>query len=195
VRTPLRSVGALMLLAASVSAQSSNVAAPHWCQIGPPAPDALAPCPAFRASRTFSTSASTTAAFGAPRTTARPGVPLFDKESTGSIGALAVVPSHPNIIYVGSGAGIIRPDLSAGTGMYKASDAGKTWTQSAGLGSVTAGLGSRSARLWSPSPSGPPLLARHRRTRARQDGGGLPGGCRAAGIVDRSVERSGASAA
>jgi len=54
--------------------------------------------------------------------------PLFDNQSTGSIGAIAVAPSDPNIIYVGTGAGIIRPDLATGDGMYKSTDAGKTWT-------------------------------------------------------------------
>ena len=54
--------------------------------------------------------------------------PIFDRESTGSIGAIAVAPSDPNIIYVGTGAGIIRPDLAIGDGMYKSTDAGKTWT-------------------------------------------------------------------
>jgi len=53
-------------------------------------------------------------------------VPLFDRESTGSIGAIAVAPSDPNIIYVGTGAGIIRPDLATGNGVYKSIDAGKT---------------------------------------------------------------------
>ena len=55
-------------------------------------------------------------------------LPIFDREPTGSIGAIAVAPSDPNIIYVGSGAGIIRPDLSTGDGMYKSTDAGATWT-------------------------------------------------------------------
>jgi len=54
--------------------------------------------------------------------------PIFDRESTGSIGAIAVAPSDPNVIYVGSGAGIIRPDLAIGDGMYKSTDAGRTWT-------------------------------------------------------------------
>lgn len=54
--------------------------------------------------------------------------PIFDKESTGSIGAIAVAPSNPNVIYVGTGAAIIRPDLATGDGMYKSTDGGATWT-------------------------------------------------------------------
>ena len=92
------------------------------------APAARAPCPACRASRTSSISASTTAACGARPTTAPTGCRCSTSEPTGSIGAIAVAPSDPNVIYVGTGAGIIRPDLATGDGMYKSTDAGKTWT-------------------------------------------------------------------
>src|ERR1041385_1478478 len=54
--------------------------------------------------------------------------PIFDDQPTGSIGDIAVAPSNPNVVYVGSGEGLQRPDLSTGDGMYRSSDAGKTWT-------------------------------------------------------------------
>jgi photosystem II stability/assembly factor-like uncharacterized protein len=54
-------------------------------------------------------------------------VPIFDDQPTGSIGAVAVAPSSPEVLYVGSGEGLQRPDLSTGDGVYKSTDGGKTW--------------------------------------------------------------------
>jgi photosystem II stability/assembly factor-like uncharacterized protein len=54
--------------------------------------------------------------------------PIADAMSSGSIGAIEVAPSDPNVIYVGSGEGLQRPDLSTGDGIYRSGDAGKTWT-------------------------------------------------------------------
>lgn len=54
--------------------------------------------------------------------------PIFDDQPTSSIGAIAVAPSAPDIIYAGSGEGLQRPDLSTGDGIYKSTDAGATWT-------------------------------------------------------------------
>jgi photosystem II stability/assembly factor-like uncharacterized protein len=53
--------------------------------------------------------------------------PIFDDQPPGSIGALAVAPSNPEVIYVGSGEGLRRPDLSVGDGIYKSTDGGYKW--------------------------------------------------------------------
>ncbi len=54
--------------------------------------------------------------------------PLFDGEPTQAIGAVAVAPSDPNVIYVGTGEPCLREDITYGDGMYKSVDGGKTWT-------------------------------------------------------------------
>ncbi|HUY10812.1 MAG TPA: glycoside hydrolase [Candidatus Dormibacteraeota bacterium] len=53
--------------------------------------------------------------------------PIFDGEPSGSVGALAVAPSDPKVIYVGSGEGLRRPDLAVGDGIYRSTDAGAHW--------------------------------------------------------------------
>src|SRR5690242_17185993 len=59
--------------------------------------------------------------------TGRTWQPIFDATHVGSIGALAVAPSDPKVIYVGSGEADMRSDIAYGNGMYKSTDAGKTW--------------------------------------------------------------------
>ena len=56
-------------------------------------------------------------------------VPVFDDQPTGSIGAIAVADSNPDVVYVGTGEGMQRPDLSVGDGVYKSTDAGASWTR------------------------------------------------------------------
>ncbi len=119
---------AFLLAAASLASAQSTYSEMHWRSIGPPR--------AGRARALAGVPSQPNVFYigfdngGVWRSTdfGSTWVPLFDNQPTGSIGAIAVAPSDPNIIYVGSGAGIIRPDLATGDGMYKSTDAGKTWT-------------------------------------------------------------------
>ncbi len=54
--------------------------------------------------------------------------PIFDAEPVGSIGAIAIAPSNPQTIYVGTGEADMRSDIAYGNGVYKSTDGGKTWT-------------------------------------------------------------------
>jgi photosystem II stability/assembly factor-like uncharacterized protein len=53
--------------------------------------------------------------------------PIFDDQPTSSIGSIAVAPSDPNVVYVGSGEANIRGNVAPGAGIFKSTDAGKTW--------------------------------------------------------------------
>ena len=55
-------------------------------------------------------------------------LPIFDSQPIASIGAIGVAPSNPDVVYVGTGEADMRSQISYGNGMYKSTDAGKTWT-------------------------------------------------------------------
>lgn len=121
-------VFAAALLSANVSSEPQVTDALRWRCIGP-----------HRAGRTVGASGIADQPFtffigvnngGVWKTTdaGRTWEPIFDDQPTGSIGDVAVAPSNPKVIYVGSGEGLQRPDLSTGDGMYRSSDGGKTWT-------------------------------------------------------------------
>ncbi|HSY46018.1 MAG TPA: hypothetical protein VK800_08195 [Steroidobacteraceae bacterium] len=58
--------------------------------------------------------------------------PVFDKQPVQSIGAIAIDPSHPANLWVGTGEAWTRNSVSVGDGIYKSTDGGETWTH-AGL--------------------------------------------------------------
>lgn len=54
--------------------------------------------------------------------------PVFDEQPAQSIGAIAIAPSDPNVVWVGTGETFIRSNVSLGNGIYRSTDAGKSWT-------------------------------------------------------------------
>jgi len=125
-----RAVALFLLVCASLAAQvpSSLFDGLRWRMIGP-----------FRGGRAVTASGvpgdPTTFYFGAVGggvwKTSNGGLtwtPIFDGQSSASIGALVLAPSNPQVIYVGTGEADIRSDMSTGDGVYKSTDAGRTWT-------------------------------------------------------------------
>ena len=119
------------LLAALVVATSpADTAALHWRSIGP-----------FRGGRVLAVAGAADSPlhfyFGAvnggvweTRDAGRTWDPIFDGAPVGSIGALAVAPSAPGVLYVGTGEADMRSDIAQGVGMFKSVDGGRTWSAS-----------------------------------------------------------------
>jgi len=131
----LRSVAAALVLALATAASGSGTAsvspsfyrALHWRFVGP-----------LRGGRTVALAgvpdrpnlfyiAAVNGGIWRTQDAGRTWTPIFDGQPTGSIGALAVAPSDPRIVYAGSGEGLQRPDLAVGDGIYKSTDGGTTW--------------------------------------------------------------------
>ena len=121
---------ALLLFAASAFAGPVNPALYqdlHWRLVGP-----------FRGGRVLAVSGvpgepdhfyfgSVNGGVWESRNAGRTWQPIFDSVPVGSIGALAVAPSNPHVIYVGTGEADMRSDIAQGHGMYRSNDAGKSW--------------------------------------------------------------------
>jgi photosystem II stability/assembly factor-like uncharacterized protein len=126
----MQSAGILMAALAfgsAASAQPRTFDALHWRSIGP-----------FRGGRTVGAAgipaepnvfymAANNGGVWKTTDAGRTWQPVFDSQPTQSIGALAIAPSNPRILYAGSGEGLQRPDLSVGDGIYKSEDGGATW--------------------------------------------------------------------
>ena len=65
--------------------------------------------------------------------------PVFDKQSTQSIGSIAIDPSNPKTVWVGTGETWVRNSVSVGTGLYRSRDAGETWEVGVGSPALRAG--------------------------------------------------------
>ena len=107
-----------------------------------------------RAGRSSTTSAPPAAGCGRRPTAARPGTPVTDGQiDSSSVGAVAVAESNPDVVYIGMGESQLRGNIMQGDGVYKSTDAGKTWTH-VGLADTQLSRASASIRptpTWSTS--------------------------------------------
>jgi photosystem II stability/assembly factor-like uncharacterized protein len=125
---------ALLLLAAGSAAHAASPEMPdlsgalHWRLIGP-----------FRAGRVLAVSGvpgepdhfyfgSVNGGVWESRNAGRTWQPIFDGQPIGSIGALAVAPSDPRVLYAGTGEADMRSAIAQGDGVYRSRDGGATWT-------------------------------------------------------------------
>ena len=127
---PRRTLCTLLLLAAGAvcaAADPSLFQDLHWRMIGP-----------FRGGRVLAVSGVPGQPdrfyFGAvnggvweSRDAGRTWRPIFDGQPVNAIGALAVAPSDPDVLYVGTGEADMRSDIAQGDGMYRSADGGQTW--------------------------------------------------------------------
>ncbi len=85
--------------------------------------------PVFEASRSSTTPAPHPAVSTRRSTAASLGKPIFDDQPVHSIGDIAVAPSDPSTVWAGTGEACIRSHISVGEGIYKSTDAGRTWAR------------------------------------------------------------------
>ncbi len=104
-------------------------AALRWRSIGPPRGGRVLPVTGVRGQPDLYYFGSVGGGVWSTNDAGRTWNPIFDSQPVASIGAIAVAPSNPSIIYVGSGEADMRSSISLGNGMYKSTDGGASWTR------------------------------------------------------------------
>ena len=118
----------LLVFFVAIEALAADVSALHWRLLGP-----------FRGGRVLAVTGvpgqpehfyfgSVNGGVWETNDAGRTWDPIFDAQPVGSIGAIAVAPSDPKTLYVGTGEADMRSDIAQGDGMYKSTDGGKSWT-------------------------------------------------------------------
>lgn len=126
--TPLRAMQATPA-AQGAGATSSDWAGLRWRNIGPFVGGRVTAIAGHRKQTTTYYMGSTGGGLFKTTDNGATWLPIADGQfETGSIGAIEVAESDPNIVYVGTGSVAIRSNVIEGRGMYKSTDAGRTWT-------------------------------------------------------------------
>ena len=129
---PSRSLVALLLAATTTATalEPAQLQALQWRSIGPSRGGRVLAVAGVPNEREHFYFGAVNGGVWETRDVGRTWQPLFDAQSTGSIGALAIAPSDSKVLYVGTGEADMRNDIAQGVGLFKSDDGGKTWRHS-----------------------------------------------------------------
>ncbi len=118
---------ALLLIAAAASAAPPDLASMHWRSIGPFRGGRVLTVAGVSDDRLHFLFGGVNGGVWETRDAGRTWAPIFDSVGVQSVGALAVAPSNPKVIYVGTGEADMRSDIAQGEGLFRSDDGGRSW--------------------------------------------------------------------